>query len=528
MIYVLVLVTFYYTDGIHEEGSICQVREEDFDARFMKKLKSPWENIYSKTEVDELLNAKQNTLIEGTGIDIDEDDEISCTVEPSTVTVTQVQTTGTKIATIDVDGVDTDIYAPEGGSGLAEDVIADEFDTTPTVVPNVYNKNDFCTYSGYVYVCQKNNVTSEPAWGSSDWQQAGTSVITSFPAWVDQNAVFKKNSTYYQNTGAGVFAQSASEITSTQQVTNRGAWSSGTSTYHQYSAGDFCMHEGGLYKCTASTTGQSWNSSKWSATQVTDELGGGGSGGSATILDLYNEQGTYKISLEELEQSQNCVLKEGTTAKTAAQIKTALESGAVIIKDSYGRISNAFVSDTGNGINFIGSVQSQTYKMYYLYYSGGLFNVQSMTNLGGSTTLAGLTDTNITSASNGQVLTYDGTKWKNATPSSGGSATKFSLYNQSVSTAVSFRDVTQGSTFKFTVSGTQKDLVDIINAFDNGGAIIVDADSSEAKVNGVIDTAQGAFFTIIATCGNGDIKLINFNRTSSKTFNCTLSRSLGS
>ena len=47
MIYVLVLVTFYYTDGIHEEGSICQVREEDFDARFMKKLKSPYENIYS-------------------------------------------------------------------------------------------------------------------------------------------------------------------------------------------------------------------------------------------------------------------------------------------------------------------------------------------------------------------------------------------------------------------------------------------------------------------------------------------------
>lgn len=360
MIYVLVLVTFYYTDGIHEEGSICQVREEDFDARFMKKLKSPWENIYSKTEVDELLNAKQNTLIEGTGIDIDEDDEISCTVEPSTVTVTQVQTTGTKIATIDVDGVDTDIYAPEGGSGgLAEDVIADEFDTTPTVVPNVYNQNDFCTYSGYVYVCQKNNVTSEPAWGSTDWQQAGTSVITSFPAWVDQNAVFKKNSTYYQNTGAGVFAQSASDITSTQQVTNRGAWSSGTSTYHQYSAGDFCMHEGGLYKCTASTTGQSWVAAKWSATQVTDELGGGGSSGGATVIEVWdlkeNTPDPTPALAESLAAVQSthsyCNLKVNGVNKTVTEVKALVEAGYCVLKTS-AEIATVLACESSHGYLF--------------------------------------------------------------------------------------------------------------------------------------------------------------------------------
>lgn len=35
----------------------------------------------------------------------------------STVSVTQIQSTGTKIATITVDGVGTDLYAPEGGSG---------------------------------------------------------------------------------------------------------------------------------------------------------------------------------------------------------------------------------------------------------------------------------------------------------------------------------------------------------------------------------------------------------------------------
>lgn len=380
MIYVLVLVTFYYTDGIHKEGSICQVREEDFDARFMKKIKSPWENIYSKTEVDELLNAKQNTLIEGTGIDIDEDDEISCTVEPSTVTVTQVQTTGTKIATIDVDGVDTDIYAPEGGSGLAEDVIADEFDTTPTVVPNVYNQNDFCTYSGYVYVCQKNNVTSEPAWGSTDWQQAGVSVITSFPAWVDQNAVFKKNSTYYQNTGAGVFAQSASDITSTQQVNDRGAWSSGTSTYHQYSAGDFCMHEGGLYKCTASTTGQSWNSSKWSATQVTDELSGGGSSGGATVIEVWvppTEPGAQYQLLRSLANAKSRHLtvdfKVNGTNKTLSEVKALVEAGYCCLKTNQ-ELSPILTVETMHSFVLVKGYSSDYDDSFIFTYSGGVWN----------------------------------------------------------------------------------------------------------------------------------------------------------
>ena len=38
-------------------------------------------------------------------------------LDSSDITVTQVQTTGTKIATIDVDGNSTDLYAPTGGSG---------------------------------------------------------------------------------------------------------------------------------------------------------------------------------------------------------------------------------------------------------------------------------------------------------------------------------------------------------------------------------------------------------------------------
>lgn len=40
-------------------------------------------------------------------------------LDSSDITVTQIQTTGTKIATIDVDGTSTDLYAPSGGGGFS-------------------------------------------------------------------------------------------------------------------------------------------------------------------------------------------------------------------------------------------------------------------------------------------------------------------------------------------------------------------------------------------------------------------------
>lgn len=57
----------------------------------------------------------------GTNITIDADGTISATGggSGSTVEVTQIQTTGTKIATITVDSVGTDLYAPNGGGGAS-------------------------------------------------------------------------------------------------------------------------------------------------------------------------------------------------------------------------------------------------------------------------------------------------------------------------------------------------------------------------------------------------------------------------
>lgn len=57
-----------------------------------------------------------------------------------------------------------------------------------------------------------------------------------------------------------------------------------------YNAGDFCTHENGLYKCTATTIGP-WNGSEWVLTSASDET-------KATqdmISDAYDSTHTYNV-----------------------------------------------------------------------------------------------------------------------------------------------------------------------------------------------------------------------------------------
>lgn len=55
----------------------------------------------------------------------------------STVTVTQVLSSGTKIATITVDGNGTDLYAPEGGAGTITDVQVNGTSVVTSGVANI-------------------------------------------------------------------------------------------------------------------------------------------------------------------------------------------------------------------------------------------------------------------------------------------------------------------------------------------------------------------------------------------------------
>ena len=55
-----------------------------------------------------------------------------------------------------------------------------------------------------------------------------------------------------------------------------------------YSAGDYAMYDGTLYKFTSSHSGE-WDSTHAEATCVTDELGSGGGGGNAQVMYYYQQ-----------------------------------------------------------------------------------------------------------------------------------------------------------------------------------------------------------------------------------------------
>ena len=67
-------------------------------------------------------------------------------------------------------------------------------------------------------------------------------------------------------------------------------------TSESYNVDDYCIYNGILYKCTAQTTG-AWDSSDWTQTTITDELGSGG-GGTTVIA---NPTGTPTDELETIQ-----------------------------------------------------------------------------------------------------------------------------------------------------------------------------------------------------------------------------------
>lgn len=73
---------------------------------------------------------------------------------------------------------------------------------------------------------------------------------------------------------------------------------------------------------------------------------------------------------------------------------------------------------------------------------------------GGASTLAGLSDVDINSPADGEVLTYDGnsSKWKNATPSSGGDSVSWTQL-QSTGTKIAEIDINGTTTNVYAPSG---------------------------------------------------------------------------
>lgn len=411
MITVYVLVSFYDENGIHKAGTFTQVKEEDFDPKYMQKIEGGSGDAYTKAETDALLEAKQDDLTAGTNIQISDQDVISATDTGDTVQITrnltsgtqianikvngsdnklfapaagsqvsvdQIQGTGTKIATITIDEVDTDIYAPAGGGGggVSADVIADEFDTEQHTVPSVYSQYDFVKYQGYKYYwSSSDNNTDEPS-DYSSWTDAGTNIVTldSWGSNVNGGQIFTYNNVYYINAGSSQQFIRPSDLPGSYPVaTNKGDWSASSTDYVHYDVGDYCTYNDELYICTGATTGQSWDSTKWNKITVMSQISGGSGGSTITTFDLCDPSDDnipmpFNTLAPDAANMANLIIN--STNVTWSNFYAACEQGTVYIKDDENKLAQITYCDPANEIALFGIFQNNHFYVYELIYGG--------------------------------------------------------------------------------------------------------------------------------------------------------------
>lgn len=169
------------------------------------------------------------------------------------------------------------ITVGSGGGGADLTVIADEFDTTPIIVPNEYYNGDKVIYEDTPYQSTMSHNTNTPDSGTG-WTTLTFTTMNSGGMVNTVGQIIKSGTTgkFYECTTAYSWFDPASP--------NSGAFSriadyeATTEDYRQYSVGDYCIYQDKLYKCISPTTGASWSSYDWDETQVMDEIGGGGGG----------------------------------------------------------------------------------------------------------------------------------------------------------------------------------------------------------------------------------------------------------
>ena len=135
MITVYVLVTFIDATGVHKAGTITKVKEEDFDPRYMKKITPPSPG-GSTVDVTQIVSS--GTKIATITVDDEPTDIYAPEDTGSDVSVTQVVSTGTKIATVTVDDTPTDLYAPNPG----DKVVVTQVQSTGTKIASIKVNNN--------------------------------------------------------------------------------------------------------------------------------------------------------------------------------------------------------------------------------------------------------------------------------------------------------------------------------------------------------------------------------------------------
>lgn len=276
----------------------------------------------------------------------------------STVSVTQIQSTGTKIATIEVDGVDTDLYSPNGGgSPSALDDLTDVTINTPT-------NGQVLTYDNGNWI---NSNASGSATALDDLTDVSISSVTD-----SQVLTYDSNSGEWVNESLPSIPE---DITDLSDVSVTSA-----------SNGQVLKYNNGTWENANETTGSTVSVTQIQSTgtkiatisvdSVDTDLyapNGGGSGG--TAADITFDDTNVEFVADDVQEAFEVITKTLTTAE-------------------YNNLSSA---EKNNGTIYLITDSEVSYP-----------------------DLDELDNVNITSVTNGQLLKYDSatSKWVNGTGTS--------------------------------------------------------------------------------------------------------------
>ena len=251
-----------------------------------------------------------------------------------------------------------------------------------------------------------------------------------------------------------------------------------------YQVDDYCIYNNNLYKCVqATSSGDTFNPAKWQICKVTDDLGGtdvvanpsgsatstltkievdgtiygisGGGGGSTVIVTPTLQSGTKVADIDVDGNTSSLYAPTPTTvvANPSGTPSTDLEKITIGSTDYNIPVGSTVVANpTGTSGSNLTRIKID----------GTDYNIPSGGS--GSSTLAGLSDVDLTSPSNGQILKYDSAnqEWINANESTGSTVT----WNQIQSTGTKIATV--------SIDGNSTDVYAPTSGGGGGGHTILD------------------------------------------------------
>jgi len=423
----------------------------------------------------------------------------------SDVSVTQIQSTGTKIATITVDSVNTDLYAPNGGASSLND-LTDVTISSATggqilsydSATSKWVNTSSLTVVPTTTVLSHGTVSSDSAYVTSTFPDISSNKYAIVKVYDTVSGTDYENFTLIpvNKIGSGISFTLALHVNVTFLLTKTSIKSTSYSGSWQYIYADVMVADTleGISELTdltdvnitSVTDGQVL---KYDGTthQWINGSGGGGSGGH-TIL---NNAGTSLTQRNDLQFKGAYSADNNTDAITEVNVVREMTKSQFNLLSADEKVGLIHITDESDAaplsdlpdVNLTSLADGQILK-----YDSTNQEWVNANESGGSSSLSGLTDVNITSVSDGQILKYDSSssKWVNGTGGGGGVSSYDDLTNKPQVNGVTLSGDKDSEDLGIVWEGTQLQYDAIVTKDPNTTYYITDADDGGDSFQPVI------------------------------------------